>query len=94
MNTGFYIINNTEITRLGCGYRHVFALVGRKWAHVLDWANGDTAKVDVRELKSAVSAQPRKLVIRRCIARLADGRKHTRLERAAVAAAGRKGATL
>jgi len=79
-NTG---ILPTGIPKIGSGWRALFVQERRKYALVLDWVTGDTAKVCKTLLRGAQTDLPRKLVVTRCIARISAGRKRTEIERAA-----------
>lgn len=80
-SNGFYTFYNYGgapgyggTTRLGSGFRKVWAHVEGNKVRLLDWSTGDRATVDLRHFQAqAKPDSPRKSVVRRCL----RGQRHT-----------------
>lgn len=74
MRRGFFKWANQAIGRdyrIASGVRFVYAEIGTKHAHVLDWASADQATVDRAAFeRHAVEYSPRVGVVRRCLKRV------------------------
>lgn len=76
MSTGFYTFFNYGggghggTTRIGSGWRAVFAVLEGSQARVLDWTDGCVAKIKRSEFERLSKPDaPRKLIVRRCLKR-------------------------
>ncbi len=88
--TGFFTYYNyggaghDGTTRIGTGYRGVFAIIEGRHARIIDWSTGEVARVDAKEFeRHATPDKPRLTVVRRALKRVGA--------RSALAAAARKG---
>lgn len=65
---GFFEIGNFGHThRWPCGHRTVFAIVGRKWVKLLDWASGHTAnisKITFQSMKPQERPAPKRRLLK------------------------------
>lgn len=58
-------------SRIGCGWRGVYAVFEGKHARVIDWSTGETARIDAKEFRlHARPDKPRMGVVRRSLKRV------------------------